>query len=146
VLLLDEADTYLQDRKNLQRSWEVSGVNEMLTQIEAFEGVFICSTNLMGSLDSAALRRFDLKIKFGHLNKSQAWCLFSDTAKRLSINLDYAVQEKLNFLNTLAPGDFATVLRQSRFRPIKDSWELLGRLSAECAIKPEGNKHSIGFH
>lgn len=146
VLLLDEADTYLQDRKNLQRSWEVSGVNEMLTQIEAFEGVFICSTNLMDSLDSAALRRFDLKIKFGHLNKSQAWCLFSDTAKRLSINLDYAVQDKLNFLNTLAPGDFATVLRQSRFSPIKDSWDLLGRLSAECAIKPEGNKHSIGFH
>ncbi|MGZ8271030.1 MAG: AAA family ATPase [Methylophilus sp.] len=146
VLLLDEADTYLQDRKKLQQSWEVSGVNEMLTQIESFEGVFICSTNLMDSLDTAALRRFDLKIKFGHLTTAQAWGLFVDTANRLEINLDGAMQHKLSSLNALTPGDYAAVLRQSRFRPIKDSWDLLGRLNAECAIKPEGNKRQIGFH
>ena len=146
VLLLDEADTYLQDRKKLQHSWEVSGVNEMLTQIESFDGVFICSTNIMDSFDTAALRRFDLKIKFGHLNMIQAWGLFAETTKRLEIKLDENIKSKLSALNTLTPGDFATVLRQSRFRPIKDSWDLLGRLNAECEMKPEGNKHSIGFH
>lgn len=145
VLLLDEADTYLQDRKNLQRSWEVSGVNEMLTQIESFNGVFICSTNLMDSLDTAALRRFDLKIKFTHLNKLQSWGLFVDTANRLKIQIDEAIQTKLNALGMLSPGDFATVLRQSRFSPIKDSWDLFDRLDAECTIKPE-SKRQIGFH
>lgn len=67
VLLLDEADTFLQDRKGAQRSWEISAVNEMLTQMESFEGIFIASTNLMSSLDEAALRRFDLKMRFDYL-------------------------------------------------------------------------------
>lgn len=146
VLLLDEADTYLQDRKNLVRSWEVSAVNEMLTQIESFEGVFMCSTNLMDSLDSAALRRFDIKIKFGYLNKDQAWDLFINATKQLSIKLENSVQAKLNTLSILSPGDFATVLRQSRFRSIKDSRDLYDRLASECAIKPEGSKRPIGFN
>ena len=61
VLLLDEADTFLRDRRGAEKSWEVSQVNEMLTQLETFHGVFIASTNLMESLDQAALRRFELK-------------------------------------------------------------------------------------
>lgn len=146
ILLLDEADTYLQDRKTLTRSWEVSGVNEMLTQIEAFDGVFICSTNLMDSLDTAALRRFDLKIKFDYLNQHQAWDLFINATDQLSVSLDDDVHAKLNLLSILSPGDFAAVLRQSRFRPIKDSWDLYGRLASECAIKPEGSRRQIGFH
>ena len=32
-------------------------VNEMLTQLESFDGVFIASTNLMDRLDAAVLRR-----------------------------------------------------------------------------------------
>ena len=127
------------------RSWEVSGVNEMLTQIESFEGVFMCSTNLMDSLDAAALRRFDLKIKFGFLNKDQAWELFINATKQLSIKLDDNFQAKLNALSILSPGDFAAVLRQSRFRPIKNSMDLYNRLASECAIKPEGSKRPIGF-
>ena len=146
VLLLDEADTYLQDRKKLQRSWEISSVNEMLSQIEAFDGVFICSTNLMDSLDSAALRRFDLKIKFDYLNKMQAWDLFKKTSLSLLISLDDCVKIKLNSLNMLSPGDYAAVLRQSRFRPIKDSWDLYDRLENECTIKHEGQSRKIGFH
>lgn len=146
VLLLDEADTYLQNRQGLSKSWEISGVNEMLTQIESFDGVFICSTNLMDSLDTAALRRFDLKIKFGHLSTDQAWGMFVDTANRLEINLENAVQQKLSSLTILTPGDYAAVLRQSRFSPIKDALDLYARLSAECAIKPEGGKRPIGFH
>ena len=47
LLVLDEADSFLADRRDAQRSWEVSQVNEFLTQIEAFEGIFVCTTNLM---------------------------------------------------------------------------------------------------
>ncbi|MEI2625957.1 MAG: AAA family ATPase [Giesbergeria sp.] len=46
-LLIDEVDSFLQDRRGAQRGWEVSLVNEMLTQMESFPGVFIASTNLM---------------------------------------------------------------------------------------------------
>ena len=64
MLVFDEADTFLQNRYNAVRSWEYSQVNEMLTQMESAEYPFVCTTNLIDTLDEAALRRFTFKIKF----------------------------------------------------------------------------------
>lgn len=50
VLLLDEADSFLRDRRSAHQSWEVTQVNELLTQMERFGGLFICSTNLLDRL------------------------------------------------------------------------------------------------
>ncbi len=44
VLVLDEADSFLADRRDAQRNWEITQVNELLTQMEAFDGIFICTT------------------------------------------------------------------------------------------------------
>jgi len=145
VLLLDEADTFLRDRNGAVRSWEVSEVNEMLTQMESFAGIFIASTNLMGSLDAAALRRFDMKVKFDYLKPAQAWQLFVDTATKFNIEPTGADREVLDKLHLLTPGDFANVVRQSRLRKIQSAPDLIERLSAECKIKPEGIKQAIGF-
>lgn len=41
VLLLDEVDSFLQDRRKARQSWEVTAVNEMLTQMESYRGLFI---------------------------------------------------------------------------------------------------------
>lgn len=145
VLLLDEADSFLRDRSGATRSWEVSEVNEMLTQMESFTGIFIASTNLMDSLDAAALRRFDMKVKFDYLKPEQAWQLFIDTAAKFKIEpceMDRAALDKLRFLT---PGDFANVVRQSRLRKILSATDLIERLSAECKVKPEGMKQAIGF-
>ena len=101
--LLDEADSFLQDRKDAQRSWEISQVNEMLTQIESFEGVFIASTNLMDSLDAAALRRFDLKVHFDYLKPGQAWAMFQDTAGRLGFEADGPARAALGPIRLLTP-------------------------------------------
>ena len=145
VLLLDEADTFLLDRHGAERSWEVSQVNEMLTQMESFTGIFIASTNLMGSLDSAALRRFDMKVKFDYLKPAQAWQLFLDTAVKFSIDPTDIDHAALNKLHLLTPGDFANVVRQSRLRKIQSGAELIETLAAECKVKPEGTKQKIGF-
>ena len=56
LLLIDEVESFLQDRRGAQRSWDVAEVNEMVTQMESFGGVFIASTNLMGSTDRFHLR------------------------------------------------------------------------------------------
>ncbi|WP_306456501.1 ATP-binding protein [Pseudomonas sp. LJDD11] len=61
VLLLDEVDSFLQDRRKARQSWEITAVNEMLTQMESYRGLFIASTNLIADLDQASLRRFDLQ-------------------------------------------------------------------------------------
>ncbi|MDE3277521.1 MAG: AAA family ATPase, partial [Spirochaetota bacterium] len=58
LLIFDEADSFLRDRSTAARSWEVSSVNEMLTWMESHPYPFICTTNLMESLDPASLRRF----------------------------------------------------------------------------------------
>lgn len=145
VLLLDEADSFLQDRKGAERSWEVTQVNEMLTQMEAHQGVFIASTNLMDRLDPAALRRFDLKILFNPLKPEQAWAMFQDAAKRLGIGLDEAMRPALEKLRLLTPGDFAAVLRQSRLRKVSAAADLVERLAEECALKPGGRRGAIGF-
>lgn len=69
VLMIDEVDSFLMDGRSAKQSWEVSMVNEMLTQMESFSGGGIASTNLMDGLDQVALRRFDLKVKFDFLKE-----------------------------------------------------------------------------
>jgi hypothetical protein len=64
VLPRDEADRFLRDRRGAQRTYEVTEVNEMLQGMERYAGIFICTTNLLESLDQAALRRCTFKIKF----------------------------------------------------------------------------------
>jgi transitional endoplasmic reticulum ATPase len=145
LLLIDEVDSFLQDRRGAHRGWEVSMVNEMLTQMESFSGVFIASTNLMTGLDQAALRRFDLKVKFDYLRPEQIRELLRRYCKQLNLavpQLDLLARTMR--LQLLTPGDFAAVLRQHRFRPIQSPATLVAALEAECAVK-EGGKASIGF-
>lgn len=145
VLLLDEADSFLRDRQGARQSWEVTEVNEMLAQMECFEGLFIASTNLMDSLDAAALRRFDLKIRFDFLKPEQACALFHDAAQRLGLDVPKDIEARLAGLDCLTPGDFANVARQARLRRIASASELLARLAAECTVKPEGKRRPMGF-
>ena len=146
LLLIDEVDSFLQDRRRAKHSWEVTGVNEMLTQMEAFPGVFVASTNLMDGLDQAALRRFDLKMKFGYLAPEQAWRLFASHCKQLGLALQdaAALQAALGRLQNLTPGDFAAVVRRHRFQPLASALALQRALAEECALK-EGAAKPIGF-
>jgi AAA+ superfamily predicted ATPase len=146
VLLMDEVDSFLQDRAGAQRSWEVTEVNEMLSQMESFSGILIASTNLMDGLDQAALRRFDLKLKFDYLKPEQAWLLFERQCQSLGLgNPEIALKRELECLNVLTPGDFATVARQHRLRPAREPSTILDALKAECMIKGGVVKASIGF-
>ena len=145
LLLIDEVDSFLQDRRNSHSSWEVTLVNEMLTQMDSFPGVFIASTNLMDGLDQAALRRFDLKVKFDFLKPEQSSELLRRHCAQLCISTPLPEQEdKLKHLSKLTPGDFAAVARQNRFRAITTAEALVNALEAECALK-EGARAGIGF-
>ena len=68
ILVIDEADSLLADRREAVRSWEVTQVNEMLTWMENHPLPFVCTTNLMNRLDQASLRRFTLKLRFEQLD------------------------------------------------------------------------------
>ena len=138
VLLLDEADSFLRERSEARRSWEVTQVNELLTQMERYDGVFVCSTNLMDSLDTASLRRFDLKIKFDFLKPKQSWQLFFSVLTDQGVKFtrkEYWKRELAKY-SSLTPGDFATVVRKSRISSEQLSPEsLLEGLAKEVVFK-----------
>ncbi|RPH45847.1 MAG: AAA family ATPase [Burkholderiales bacterium] len=128
VLLLDEADSFLQNRQMAVRNYEVSEVNEMLQGMERFDGVFICTTNLFDRIDEAALRRFAFKLRFLPLTAAQRLRMFAvealgwlppdgvtdpevlDAGAAAAVPAAFA--ERLGRLELLAPGDFAVVKRQ----------------------------------
>jgi SpoVK/Ycf46/Vps4 family AAA+-type ATPase len=148
VLLLDEADSFLQDRRGAQRTYEVTEVNEMLQGMERFAGIFICTTNLMDSIDQAALRRFTFKIRFKPLTSEQRETMFVVEALCGDRSaLTSAWQQALARLDQLCPGDFAAVKRQVEILAAElDPAEFLAQLEAEHRIKPEVREaRKIGF-
>jgi SpoVK/Ycf46/Vps4 family AAA+-type ATPase len=145
LLLIDEVDSFLQDRAHARQSWELTMVNEMLTRMETCSGVFIASTNLMSGLDPAALRRFDLKVCFDFLLPEQAALLLGRYLAGLGLapatELELA---RLRALRNLTPGDFAAVVRQNRFRTIVSASAFVQALAQECALKTPVSP-GIGF-
>ena len=148
VLLLDEADSFLMDRRGAQRSYEVTEVNEVLQQMERHDGVFICTTNLLDRIDQAALRRFTFKIKFMPLTTAQREKMFITEALAGDVQkLSPEISRRLAKLAQLAPGDFAAVKRQCDILAAEFSVdEFMEQLEAEHRIKPEVREQtSIGF-
>nr|WP_315494175.1 ATP-binding protein [uncultured Rhodoferax sp.] len=147
VLLLDEADSFLQDRRGAQRNYEVSEVNEMLQGMERYRGVFICTTNLMDRLDPAALRRFTFKIEFLPLSPAQRESVFLAEACPGQDSVPPAWASRLAALDQLCLGDVAAVRRQADILgTVLGPEEFLEQLEAEHRIKPEvRERRSMGF-
>ena len=147
VLLIDEADSLLRSRDNMQHGWEVSMVNEMLTCMEDFQGLFVASTNLVLQLDAASARRFDFKVRFDYLLPNQLPTLFADLMQALSMETAGFDAGALAELTALTPGDFANVMRQARLtRKDLSPTRLLAMLKREQAFKEgAGRKQRIGF-
>lgn len=120
LLIFDEADSFLRDRATASRSWEVSGVNEMLTWMESHPYPFICTTNLMDTLDPASLRRFSFKVKYDFLTSEQV-----QEAFLYFFGLHITPRQAAG-LDKLTPGDFALV---------KNKAEILGKTSQFEAVK-----------
>jgi len=148
VLLLDEADSFLQDRRGAQRTYEVTEVNEMLQGMEAFGGIFICTTNLLDRIDQAALRRFTFKIKFRPLTPAQREQMFVTEALAGDASVLAApLRARLARLEQLCAGDFAAVKRQINILSAQfTADEFLEQLEVEHRIKPEVREtRGMGF-
>jgi len=143
VLLLDEADSLLRDRRGANRSWEVTQVNELLVQMENFDGLFICSTNLMDDLDQASLRRFAIKVEFDYLAPDQAWRMLRKECTGKATARDRGA---ISAITNLAPGDFAAVKKRLSILGQKPTAEaLIAGLKQECRCKQDDASNVIGF-
>ncbi len=147
VLLLDEADSFLRDRRLARSPWEVTQVNELLQQMENFKGVFICATNLVKALDVAAMRRFTFKIKFLPLDDVHRCRMLATYAlSDANAALPQTIGDRLAALTQLAPGDFATVRRQEVLideRFSLESW--ITELEREHAVRVPVAKRRAAF-
>ena len=145
IIMIDEVDSFLQNRTQSKNSWEITAINEMLTQIESYPGIMIASTNLLDRLDPASLRRFDLKLEFGFLLPVQVRRLLTSYCRNLELSpptlQDFAKAESIE---TATPGDFAAVARQHRFQPFRDAQALLQAVISESDHKITRSR-KIGF-
>ena len=145
VLLIDEVDSFLRDRTQTKHSWEVTQINEMLTQIESFPGILIASTNLIDQLDPASMRRFDIKLHFGYLLPDQASRLLVSYCQNLNLSRPTSADLELAAtMDVSAAGDFAAAARQHRFQPFRDALSLLQAVIAESELKANRSRR-IGF-
>lgn len=113
ILLFDEADSFFQDRQNAQHSWEITQVNEFLTQMEEFSGMLICTTNLRKIMDPAMQRRFHILSEFKALTEDGIKTLCKRYFPELKFSEDQV--EKVAKYKTATPGDFASVHGRYRF-------------------------------
>ena len=113
ILLLDEADTFFASRDSAQHSWERTQVNELLTQMEEFSGILICTTNLKKIMDSAMNRRFHMIVEFKPLEREGLLCMI----ERYFSAYDFT-EDQLNRLAhcaSVTPGDFGVLANRMRF-------------------------------
>ena len=144
ILFFDEIDGLLQDRSNATHSWEITQVNELLQQMENFDGIMVAATNFSKNLDPATMRRFTFKLEFGYLDDAGKKSFFERMFKTALTDEEAA---ELEGIRNLAPGDFRTV-RQEHFYlgGEMSNMDRIEALKEECAVKKDdGCSAPIGF-
>ncbi|MBQ9367181.1 MAG: ATP-binding protein [Victivallales bacterium] len=156
MLFIDEGDSMLSSRDGAQRSWEVSQVNTLLTEMENFNGIFAVSTNLIQKLDPAALRRFTFRIHFDFLDDKGKEIFYKTYFAPLNApELTNSDLSALHAIERLTPSDFRNVRQQLFYLEDSEltSKEIIDALRQEAqsrdsfdAFKGLGEeKHGIGF-
>ena len=148
ILFIDEADGLFFSRENSTRGFEVTQVNELLVQMENFQGIFICSTNFQKNMDGAAFRRFNFKFEFDFLDgvgKEVFYNLY--LSNLMSSEMSDTERADLVSIKGLTPGDFKVVHQKNVFVKGDVSHEkLLKNLQSETKFKIIPESKSIGFN
>lgn len=145
ILFIDEGDSMLSSREGAVRTFEVSQVNTLLTEMERFRGIFIVSTNMIQRLDQAALRRFSFRLHFDYL-LDEGKEVFFKTYFTDPMGLPELTDEEkrsLFAIENMVPSDFRNVRQQ--FFYLEDSAltnsEIIEALATEVASKTSGSSY-----
>jgi len=141
ILFFDEADSMLNNRAGAFQNHEVSRVNELLTQMENFKGIFVAATNFEKNLDPASSRRFALKLGFDYLKPAgvrHIWNAFFPSVE---------CPESVANMPMLTPGDFNAVDGRLRYFPAssKTPDRIEAELRKELRCKDAKAGRTMGF-
>ena len=150
VLLIDEVDSFLQDRSRATRTWEISQVNELLSQIDAFEGILVVASNFSERLDSALARRLDFKVRFDYMTPAAArealttaTVALGCSKRTVSLNLGRQPTARLRGVSL---GDIACAMRHCLLRHSSPTAsDFLSTVEAEVRHRSQQSGHGIGF-
>ena len=113
ILLIDEADSFLHSRGDSVNRHNDLKVNEFLIQMERFDGILFCNTNLPEVLDMATDRRFHFKIEFKPLTENGVEMLCQKYFETFEIS-----KQQINQIYSsgdVCPGDFGALYGKIRF-------------------------------
>ena len=113
ILLFDEADSFLHARGDSLNRHNDFKVNEFLIQMEEFNGILFCCTNLPESFDMATDRRFNFHVEFKSLTKEGVDILCDSYFKEFSLTENQ--KNKIFESGEVTPGDFGTLYRNLKF-------------------------------
>jgi DNA replication protein DnaC len=108
ILLIDELDSIAGNRSKADKNYQKTFVNQLLNELDNYQGIFIATCNFEDSLDPAVLRRLFLKIKFDFMNQEQ-------TENCFKLYFPKFKRSKIGEISYLTPGDFHTVREASRY-------------------------------
>lgn len=144
ILLFDEVDSFFRERSYASQSWEITLVNEFLTQMEKFEGIVICTTNLRNIMDKAMQRRFHIMVEFKALKNEGVQSLLSKYFPHFDFNEEDI--RRISRFQSATPGDFGNLSSRLRFMNQEKVTETY--ITEElCKMQEEKElgKRSIGF-
>jgi MoxR-like ATPase len=112
VLLIDEVEGLLSERRGLERSWELTQVNALLTALDTHRGVVVLTTNLFERIDGAVMRRIEHKVELRPPTAEQRRALWRRLGEYFGWDNPDELAPQLDALEGLSPGDFHQVARQ----------------------------------
>ncbi|MBO0398497.1 ATP-binding protein [Aeromonas veronii] len=143
ILFLDEVDSLLTDRRSHHQAWETSQVNELLQQIERFDGMLVVVTNFLDRLDTAVARRFDYQLELCPLLPAQLYGALKGCVDKATLR---ELGSSLLGLGAVTLGDIAVLKRRQRLQRRKlGAAEIQGILKKLIAGRERGNARPIGF-
>ncbi|GME51070.1 hypothetical protein CAC42_2026 [Neofusicoccum parvum] len=87
ILLLDEADVFLQQRKHTNLNINAI-VSVFLRQLEYYSGVLFLTTNRLGDIDRAFKSRIHVALEYKRFNKRTTWKVYKLCLDRLQTQYD----------------------------------------------------------
>ncbi|KAF3767933.1 P-loop containing nucleoside triphosphate hydrolase protein, partial [Cryphonectria parasitica EP155] len=100
VLLIDEADVFLETRNRFSPPQRNALVSVLLRVLEYYEGIIMMTTNRIKAIDVAVISRIHLAVRYTDLGAVEMRNIFKYYLNQLRPDLIHNLEEIMNFIDT----------------------------------------------
>ena len=144
ILLFDEVDSFFRERTLASHRFEITETNEFLTQMENYDGIVICTTNLRQIMDKAMQRRFHIMVEFKALKNVGVETLLDRYFPQFKF--EKTDIQRLCKYGSVTPGDFGNISSCLRFlQPEKITRDYIIQELCRMQVEKEYGNKTVGF-